>query len=103
MGIKLRINNLSEDTTEEDLRTLFSGVGTIVSARISREEETGQSRGYGFVRMASADAAQSAISALNGHLLKGQTIRVGKVRPPADKSRRPGERREPRRRTPPRL
>ena len=102
MSHKLRINNLSDDTTEEDLRALFAGVGAILSARISREEATGQSRGYGFVRMATDEAARSAITALNGHMLKGQEIRVGKVRPPGDKPRRPGEQRGPRRRTPPR-
>lgn len=91
MGKRLRINNLSDDTTVEDLRALFSGVGVIARARISREEGTGQSRGYGFVEMESDEAARSAIASLNGRTLKGREIRVGAVRSPSSGSK-PGAR-----------
>lgn len=96
MSHKLRINNLSEDTTVEDLRTLFSQVGTIARAKISREKETGLSKGYGFVEMDTDDSARSAITALNKHHLKGREIRVGKVRPRSG-SRQPGSPRRPKR------
>ena len=86
----LRINNLSDDTTVEDLRTLFAGVGTIAKAMISKQEETGASKGYGFVKMESSDAARSAIVTLNGRSLKGREIRVVAVRPSAGR-RKPGE------------
>ncbi len=77
----LRINNLSDDTTVDDLRTLFAGVGTIVGAKISRHEETGQSRGFGFVKMQSTAEARFAIFTLNGNTLKGRVIRIVAVRP----------------------
>jgi RNA recognition motif-containing protein len=90
MGKILRINNLSNDTTVEDLRKLFGGVGTITGAKISRQEETGLSKGFGFVKMESSDAARSAISTLNGHTLKGREIRVVAVRPPSSSNKSGG-------------
>jgi RNA recognition motif-containing protein len=90
----LRINNLSDDTTVDDLRTLFGGIGTIAGAKISRQDETGASKGYGFVKMKTSDAARSAISTLNGRTLKGREIRVIAVRPPAGSSKS-GERSRP--------
>lgn len=90
----LRINNLSEDTTVEDLRTLFKGVG-VIAAKISREKVTGASRGFGFVKIKSSDDARSAISSLNGHSLKGKSIRVVAVPSPAKDIRKPGVRRTP--------
>lgn len=81
MGKILRINNLSADTTVEDLRALFKGVGAIAGAKISRQEETGVSKGYGFVKMHTINAALSAISTLNGRSLKGREIRVVAARP----------------------
>lgn len=85
MGKILRINNLSLDTTVEDLQTLFGGVGAIVGAKISREEETGDSKGYGFVKMETSDGARSALVALDGTSLKGQKIRIVAVRPPSSR------------------
>jgi RNA recognition motif-containing protein len=83
MAKVLRINNLSDDTTVDDLKKLFGGVGSILGAKISRQEDTGVSKGYGFVKMESSDAARSAITTLNGQNLKGREIRVVAVRPPA--------------------
>jgi cold-inducible RNA-binding protein len=94
MGKILRINNLSNDTTAEDLRSLFRGVGSIAGAKISRHEETGISNGYGFVKMETIDAARSAISTLNGYTLKGREIRVIAVRSPSGR-RKPGDRPRP--------
>jgi RNA recognition motif-containing protein len=90
MGKILRINNLSDDTTVEDLRTLFKGMGVVAGAKISRQEETGLSKGYGFVKMESSDAARSAINTLNGRSLKGREIRIVAVRAPT-RGRKPGD------------
>jgi len=90
MGKILRINNLSDDTTAGDLRELFKGVGGVTGAKISREEETGVSKGYGFVKMETTDAARSAIVTLNGRSLKGRQIRVVAVRSPSE-TRKPGQ------------
>ncbi len=90
----LRINNLSDDTTVDDLRTLFAGVGAIAGVKISRHEETGESRGFGFVKMKTIDAARSALNALNGRTLRGREIRVVVVRSAAG-TRKPGEGRKP--------
>jgi RNA recognition motif-containing protein len=90
MGKRLRINNLSDDTTVDDLRTLFGGVGIVAKAKISREEETGVSKGFGFVQMETNDAAHSAITTLNGRTLKGREIRIVAVRP-ASENRKPGQ------------
>lgn len=84
MGKKLHISNLSEDTTEQDLRKLFGRLGRIVSASVSTDAATGLPRGFGFVEMKTEEASQSAISELNGYVLKGHTIRVGEVRLPSD-------------------
>lgn len=87
----LRINNLSDDTTVDDLRTLFAGVGTIAGAKISRQEETGQSKGFGFVKMQSTAEARSAIATLNGNTLKGRVIRVIAVRAASGGESLPGK------------
>ena len=89
MGKILRISNLSDDTTARDLRTLFEGVGTIAGAKISRQEETGESKGYGYVKMEDSHEARSAIATLNGRTLKGREIRVAAMRRRPD-DRKPG-------------
>jgi RNA recognition motif-containing protein len=90
----LRINNLSDDTTVDDLRALFASMGTIAGVKISRHAETGESRGFGFVKMKTKDAARSALSALNGQTLRGRAIRVVAVRS-APGTRKPGDGRKP--------
>ncbi len=90
----LRINNLSDDTTVDDLRALFASVGTIAGVKISRHEETGESRGFGFVKMKTKDAARSALSTLNGRTLRGREIRIVVARS-APGTRKPGEGRKP--------
>lgn len=90
----LRINNLSDDTTVDDLRALFASVGTIAGVKISRHEETGKPRGFGFVKMMSTVDARSAIRTLNGRTLRGREIQVVVVRS-APGTRKPGEGRKP--------
>ena len=80
MGKKLFVGNLSFDTTTADLEALFAQVGTCESAAVITDRATGRSRGFGFVEMGSASAAQKAIAALNGRELQGRTINVSEAR-----------------------
>lgn len=85
MAKKLYVGNLSYSTTEEELRGLFEKVGTVVSAVIITDRETGMSKGFGFVEMETDEAAQEAISKLNGTDAKGRTITVSEARPPRER------------------
>lgn len=89
MSINIYVGNLSYDTTEDTLRTLFAEFGEVESARVITDRYTGRSKGFGFVEMAAADAAQEAIGALNGKAVDGREIRVDKAKPRT-------ERRQPR-------
>jgi RNA recognition motif-containing protein len=81
MSIKLYVGNLSFDTTEEQLNTLFSEAGPVVSAKIITDRHTGQPRGFGFVEMESKAAGQKAISMLNGQTVDGRPISVNEAKP----------------------
>ena len=63
---KLYVGSLPYSVTEDELRNIFAGFGTVESARIITDKFTGQSKGFGFVEMASADDAQKAIKGVNG-------------------------------------
>lgn len=78
--MKIYVGNLSYEVTEEDLRSAFEPFGAIESAAVIKDKYTGQSKGFGFVEMASADAAKSAIDGLNGKELKGRTLKVNEAR-----------------------
>ena len=67
--------------TEQQLNELFAAHGTVESARVITDKFTGQSRGFGFVEMASAEEAKTAIAALNGTQLGGRTLTVNEARP----------------------
>jgi len=68
--------NLSSETTEDDLRQAFEAFGQVISVKILRNRVTGESNGIGFVGMPVSDEAHTAISELNGKILKGSTIKV---------------------------
>ena len=78
---KLYVGSLPYSVTEEELRNLFSGYGTVESARIITDKFTGQSKGFGFVEMASGEEAQKAIQGANGTTIGGRTLIVNEARP----------------------
>ena len=81
MSRKLYVGNLSYNTTEADLETLFSQSGTVESVRVMRDMATGRARGFGFVEMASEEEAQAAINATNGQEFGGRALTVNEARP----------------------
>ncbi|NLG49761.1 MAG: RNA-binding protein [Chloroflexi bacterium] len=88
MNKKLYVGNLSYDTTEERLRSLFSEVGPVDSVAVITDRETGRSKGFGFVEMGTEDAAEAAIERLNDTELDRRTIVVSEARPPRERSER---------------
>jgi RNA recognition motif-containing protein len=85
MAKKLYVGNLSYNTTEDGLRSLFSGYGTVTSAKIIFDRDTGSSKGFGFVEMGSDEEASAAIAGTNGKELEGRQLRVNEA---MDKPRR---------------
>jgi len=97
MGTNLYVGNLSYDTTEDTLRTLFAEFGEVQSVNVITDRDTGRSKGFAFVEMASEQAAEASIQALTGKSVDGREIRVDKAKPRADRDdRRSTERRRPR-------
>lgn len=84
---KIYVGNLSYQTSEADLETAFATFGTVVSASIVRDQQTGTSRGFGFVEMDSDEAASAAIDGLNGTELDGRNLTVNEARPRSDRPR----------------
>jgi RNA recognition motif-containing protein len=87
MAKKIYVGNLPWSTTSATLETLFSAHGTVQSAEVIADRETGRSRGFGFVEMESDDACQRAIQALNGTEVDGRAITVNEAR---ERAGRPG-------------
>ena len=81
------IGNLSYNVTSGDLRSAFEAFGQVVSATVIKDEQSGRSKGFGFVEMSVQSEARSAIQFLNGKALKGRTITVNEARPPAENRR----------------
>ncbi len=79
--MNIYVANLSYDANETDLRHHFEAFGTVDSAKIISDRETGRSRGFGFVEMASQSEAQEAISKLDGQELNGRSLRVNEAKP----------------------
>ena len=90
MTQKLYVGNLSYNTTESKLRTLFAEFGDIVSVNIITDRDTGRPKGFAFVEMATAEAADKAIAALSGKSVDDREIRVDKAKP--QQKRRPSDR-----------
>ncbi len=87
MGSKLYVGNLSYSTTSSDLEQLFAQHGTVSSAEVISDRETGRSKGFGFVQMGSDDEAQAAIAALNGQEHDGRPLTVNEAKPREDRPR----------------
>ena len=81
MNRKLYVGNLSFSTNDATLHQLFAEVGPVESARLVTDKETGRSRGFAFVEMASDEGAQAAIDRLNGTDLDGRRLTVNEARP----------------------
>jgi RNA recognition motif-containing protein len=81
MGKKLYVGNLSYGVTDNDLMTMFGAHGTVQSAQVIMDRDTGRSKGFGFVEMGSDQEAQAAIAALNGQDAGGRTLTVNEARP----------------------
>src|SRR5262249_60914091 len=88
MAVKLYVGGLSYSTTSEALREHFTQCGTVESATVITDRYSGQSRGFGFVEMATNEEAQKAVSMLNGQRLDGRTIKVELANPQGAARRR---------------
>ena len=85
LGKKLYVGNLSYGVSSSDLEEMFSSYGTVQSAQVISDRESGRSKGFGFVEMGSDDEAQAAIRALNGHENDGRPLTVNEARPREDR------------------
>ncbi|MDQ6732584.1 MAG: RNA-binding protein [Nitrospirota bacterium] len=86
MGSKIYVGGLPYSATEQELNSLFATHGSVESARVITDKFTGQSRGFGFVEMASGEEASKAISALNGSQMGGRTLTVNEAKPQEPRS-----------------
>ena len=85
MTIRLFVGNLNFKTSSEDLQELFGQVGEVQSASVVTDRETGRSRGFGFVEMASQEDGQRAIEQFNGKEYNGRNLTVNEARPREDR------------------
>ena len=81
MGNKLYVGNLPYSVRDEDLQQSFGQFGAVTSAKVMMERDTGRSKGFGFVEMASDAEAQAAINGMNGQPLGGRSVVVNEARP----------------------
>jgi RNA recognition motif-containing protein len=81
MGNKLYVGNLGYGIGDSDLEKLFTTYGSVRSAQVIKDRDTGRSKGFGFVEMGSDQEAQAAITALNGKEIEGRTLVVNEARP----------------------
>ena len=87
MGKKLYVGNLGYSVKDADLSQMFAALGTVESATVITDRDTGQSKGFGFVEMSSDTEAQAAIAALNGKDNDGRPLTVSEARPRPDSGR----------------
>lgn len=88
MATKLYIGQLPYSTTDDELKDLFSAHGTVESAKVIMDRETGRSKGFGFVEMSTEDEANAAIKAMDQQEVQGRKINVSIARPMTDRPRR---------------
>src|SRR5262245_13260726 len=85
MGKKLYVGNLSYDVTDSALEQMCAAHGTVQSAQVIMDRDTGRSKGFGFVEMGSDQEAQAAIAALNGQMVGGRALTVNEAKPREDR------------------
>jgi RNA recognition motif-containing protein len=85
MGSKLYVGNLSFEVVNADLEEMFSAHGSVRSAQVIMDRDTGRSKGFGFVEMSAEGEAMAAISALNGREFKGRALTVNEAKPREDR------------------
>jgi RNA recognition motif-containing protein len=86
MSKKLYVGNLSFQTTSQDLQQLFAQAGTVESASVIEDRDTGRSKGFAFVEMSTEEEATSAIEQFNGKEVGGRSLKVNEARPKEDRS-----------------
>ena len=86
MSMKLYVGNVSFNTSNQDLNEMFGAFGTVESANIVEDRETGRSRGFGFVEMSSKSEGEEAISGLNGKEVDGRSLTVNEAKPRENRS-----------------
>jgi len=87
MGRKLYVGNMGFGVTDSDLTKMFEAHGTVESAQVIMDRETGRSKGFGFVEMKTDQEAQAAIAALNGQDAGGRALTVNEAKPRAEGAR----------------
>lgn len=88
MATKLFVGSLSYQCTDDQLADAFQAAGTVVSAKVIMDRETGRSKGFGFVEMGSEEEAQAAVKMLNGKEIAGRPVVVSEARPQENRERR---------------
>ena len=86
MGKKLYVGNLSYETSQADLETMFGAHGTVESAQVINDRDTGRSKGFAFVEMSSDNEAQVAMGALDGNDCGGRALKVNEAKPRENRS-----------------
>lgn len=87
MGKRLYVGNLSYQTNSSDLQNLFAQYGTVTSAQVIEDRESGRSKGFAFVEMSTDQEAQAAITGLHGQQHEGRPLTVNEARPKEDRPR----------------
>ena len=85
MAKKLYVGNLTYETTDSDLQNLFGPFGTVQSAQVIMDRDTGGSKGFGFVEMGNNNEAQTAMNAMNGKEFDGRALTVNEAKPREDR------------------
>jgi RNA recognition motif-containing protein len=87
MDVKIYVGSLSYNTTEDDLRTLFSEVGTVASVTLIKDRDTGRSKGFAFIEMSTQVEAEAAISRFNRFIFDGRELKCNLARPREERGR----------------
>lgn len=85
MATKLFVGSLAWAVDDDQLRDFFSAAGTVVSANVIKDRDSGRSKGFGFVEMSSDEEAKAAVDQLNGKELEGRAVNVSEARPREDR------------------